>query len=153
MTTVLVVLHVLTMFTAVAISQGPALMLWIAMRRGDVMAIRGVGVGYQKVGPAIGALFGIGVLFGVAAIFAGGFDPFAPWLIIAYVLTVIAFLTPRLLTVPIMMRVMAAAEESSSDAPSPALSEAIGRAVGPIFWVDAVILVLFIVDMIVKPFS
>jgi hypothetical protein len=153
MTLALVVLHVLVMFTAVAISQGPAILLFTAMRRGDVAAIRGIGAGYGRIGPLIGALFGIGVVIGLAAVFVGGYDPFEPWLLIAYGLTVVAFLTPRLVTVPRIMRVVTAAAESPADVPSPALSDAIRAAVGPVFWIDAAILVLFIVDMVAKPFS
>ena len=153
MTVALVVLHVVVMFTAVAISQGPAILLYGAMRRGDVAAIRGIGAGYGRIGPLIGALFGIGVLIGLLAVFVGGYDPLAPWLLIAYGLTVVAFLTPRLVTVPRIMRVVEAAEGSPADAPSPELSEAIRAAVGPVFWVDAILLVLFVVDMVGKPFS
>ena len=153
MTTALVVLHVLVMFTAVAISQGPAILLYSAMRRGDVAAIRGVGDGFGRVGRFIGPLFGVGVVIGLAAVFVGGFDPLAPWLLIAYGLTVVAFLTPMLVTGPRMMRVIEAAAASPVDEPSAELRSAIGAAVGPVFWVDAVLIVLFIVDMVAKPFS
>ena len=153
MTTVLVVLHVLIMFTAVAISQGPAFMLHGAMRRGDVTAIRGVSAQYGQLGRFIGPMFGIGVVVGLIAVFVGGYDPFAPWLLIAYVLTVIAFLTPLLITGPRTMRVVEAANESPTDAPSGDLRAAISAATGPIFWIDAALIVLFIVDMVAKPFS
>jgi hypothetical protein len=153
MTTALVVLHVLVMFTAVAISQGPAILLYGAMRRGDVAAIRAVGDGFGRVGRFIGPLFGLGVVIGLTAVFVGGFDPLAPWLVIAYVLTVIAFLTPIVVTGPRMTRVIEAAAASPIDAPSPELRSAIGAAAGPVFWIDAALIVLFIVDMVAKPFS
>lgn len=153
MTTALVVLHVLVMFTAVALSQGPAFVLYSAMRRKDVPAIRAVGASLGRIGPMIGPIFGLGVLIGLAAVFASGFDPFEPWLVIAYVLTVVAILVPRFVTVPLMMRVTIAAADSPTDAPSPALTEAIRGAVGPAFGIDAAIIVLFIVDMVAKPFS
>ena len=153
MIVLLVLLHILVMFTAVAISQGPAVLLYSAMRRGDVTAIRGVGEGFGRVGRFIGPMFGIGVLIGLVAVFVGGFDPLAPWLLIAYGLTVVAFLTPILVTGPRMMRVVEAAAASPTEEPSPELRTAIGAAAGPVFWIDAALIVLFIVDMVVKPFS
>ena len=153
MIVLLVLLHILVMFTAVAISQGPAVLLYSAMRRGDVAAIRAVGEGFGRVGRFIGPMFGIGVLIGLVAVFVGGFDPLAPWLLIAYGLTVVAFLTPQLVTGPRMMRVVEAAAASPTEEPSPELRSAIGAAAGPVFWIDAALIVLFIVDMVVKPFS
>lgn len=153
MTSVLVVLHILIMFTAVAISQGPAFMLYGALRRGDMAAIRVLTDQYGRLGPVIGALFGIGVLVGLVAVFVGRYNPLAPWLLIAYGLTVIAFLSPRLVTGPRIMRLARAAAASPADSPSDDLRDAIGAAISPIFWIDAALLVLFIVDMVVKPFS
>lgn len=149
----LVALHVLIMFSAVAISQGPAFMLHAAMRRGDVAAIRGVSGQFAPLGRFIGPTFGVGVLVGLAAVFVGEFDPFAPWLLIAYGLTVLAIATPRLVTVPRMMRVGQAAAASPLEEPSADLRAAITAATTPIYWLDAAILALFIIDMVVKPFS
>ena len=153
MTPFLVALHVTIMFAATALAQGPAFLLWRAMRRGDVAAMRGIVDMYQGIGILVGPLYGIGVIVGLVAVFVGGFDPFAPWLIIAYVLTLVAFATPSLVTVPRMIRVGAAAHDSPLDAPSQELRDAISHATTPVFWVDAVLVVLFIVDMVVKPFS
>jgi hypothetical protein len=149
----LVALHVTLMFAATALAQGPAFLLWRAMRRGDVLAMRGVVDMFQGAGVLVGPLYGLGVVVGLIAVFVGGFDPFAPWLLIAYVLTIIAFVTPQLVTVPRMIRVGAAAHDSPVDAPSPELRTAISHATTPVFWVDAVLIVLFIIDMVVKPFS
>ena len=153
MIVLLVLLHILVMFTAVAISQGPAVLLYSAMRRGDVAAIRAVGEGFGRIGRFIGPMFGIGVVIGLVAVFVGGFDPLAPWLLIAYGLTVVAFLTPILVTGPRMMRAVEAAAASPTEEPSPELRSAIAAAAGPVSWIDAVLIVLFIVDMVVKPFS
>jgi hypothetical protein len=141
------------MFTATAIAQGPAFLLWRAMRREDVAAIRGIVDMYQGVGILVGPIYGIGVIVGLITVFVGGYDPFAPWLIIAYILTLIAFATPSLVTVPRMIRVGAAAHDSPLDAPSDELRTAIRHASTPVFWVDAILIVLFIIDMVVKPFS
>ena len=153
MTPVLVALHIIIMFAATSISQGPAFLLYRSMRRNDVPGIRAVLGQYQGLGPLIGPTFGLGVLVGLVTVFVGEYDPLAPWLLIAYGLTVVAIATPRLVTVPRMMRVGAAAAASPADAPSPELRAEINRAAGPVFWIDAAILVLFIVDMVVKPFS
>lgn len=153
MTTALVALHVLVMFAATTVSQGPAFLLFRAMRRGDVPAIRTVVGQYRGLGAFIGPLYGLGVVIGVVTVFVGDYDPFAPWLLIAYGLTVVAFATPQLVTVPRMMRIGAAAEASPTDAPSQELRAEISRASGPVFWIDAALIVLFIVDMVVKPFS
>jgi hypothetical protein len=152
-TTALVVLHVLVMFAATVVSQGPAVLLYRAMRRGDVAGIRGVLDQFQGVAALIGPMYGAGVAIGLVTVFVGGYDPFAPWLIIAYVLTAIAFTTPMLVTTPRMMRVGAAAAASPIDAPSAELRAEIGRATSPVFWVDAALIVLFVIDMVAKPFS
>lgn len=153
MTLALVVLHVIVMFAAVAISQGPAFLLYRATRRGDVAAIREVGGAFGQASGLIGALFGIGVVLGLLAVFIGGYDPLAPWLLIAYVLTVIAFATPQFVTGPRIMRVIEAAAASPADAPSDDLRSAIAASSAPVFWIDAALIVLFIIDMVVKPFS
>lgn len=153
MTPVLIALHIILMFTATALAQGPAFLLWLAMRRGDVVAMRGIVDTYQGIGMLVGPLYGIGVIVGLVTVFVGGYDPFAPWLIIAYILTLIAFATPSLVTVPRMIRVGAAAHDSPVEAPSDELRAAISHATTPVFWVDAILIVLFIIDMVVKPFS
>jgi hypothetical protein len=149
----LIALHVTIMFAATALAQGPAFLLWRAMRRGDVVAMRGIVDMYQGIGILVGPLYGIGVIVGLITVFVGGYNPFAPWLIIAYILTLIAFATPSLVTVPRMVRVGAAAHDSPIEAPSDELRTAISHATTPVFWVDAILVVLFIVDMVVKPFS
>lgn len=153
MTLTLVVLHVIVMFAATALSQGPAFLLWRAMQRGDVAAIRGVGDQFGQVARYIGPMYIGGVVIGLIAVFVGGYDPFAPWLIIAYVLTVIAFTTPMIVTGPRMARVAEAAAQSPVEAPSDDLRSAIAASSAPVFWIDGALIVLFIVDMVAKPFS
>jgi hypothetical protein len=151
MVTALIVLHVTVMFAATAISQGPAFVLWRAMRGGDVTAIRTVLEQYGTLGKFIGPLYGGGVVIGLITVFVGGYDPFALWLLIAYGLTLVAFATPIVLLQPRVLRLAAAAEASPLDAPSPALRDEIARFATPVFWVDAALIVLFIIDMIAKP--
>jgi hypothetical protein len=152
-TPALIALHVIVMFAATVVSQGPAVLLYRAMRRSDVAGIRGIMDHFQSLAVLIAPMYVTGVLIGLVTVFVGGYDPFAPWLLIAYGLTVVAFSTPMLVTTPRMARVGAAAAASPLDAPSPELRAEIGRATSPVFWVDAALIVLFIVDMVVKPFS
>lgn len=153
LTAVLVFLHIAVIFAAVTISQGTAFMLYRAMQRNDVAGIRAIGGEFAAIGPKIGMFFGVGVLIGLAAVFVGGWDPLSPWLLISYGLTLVAVLVPRLLTAPRMVRVGVAAAQSPLEAPSPELRRAIAEATHPVYWLDAAILVLFVLDMVVKPFS
>lgn len=152
MTPYLVAIHILLMFAGVALAQGSAVLLWGAMRRGDVPAIRGLLGAMRSSGPLIGPVFGLGVLAGLTAVFVGGFDPLAPWLLIAYALTLVAFALPRVLLIPRMQRLGAAAMSSPTDAPSPELRAEIANATTPLFWLDAALIVLLILDMVLKPF-
>jgi hypothetical protein len=152
-TALLVFLHIAVMFVAVTISQGTAFMLYRAMRRDDVAAIRAIGGEFTTVVPKIGMFFGVGVAIGLVAVFVGGWDPLAPWLLISYGLTVVAVLVPRLLIEPRMLRVGMAAAQSPLEVPSAELRSAIAHATHPVYWLDAAILVLFVLDMVAKPFS
>ena len=93
------------------------------------------------------------MVIGVITVFVGGYDPFEPWLLIAYALTVVAFATPQLVTAPRMSRLAGAAATSPLEGPSAELRAEIARATSPVFWIDALLVVLFVVDMVGKPFS
>ena len=83
-----VFLHVLTMFGAVALSGGIDVLLLRIARTRDVRAIRTAFGVHERFAPLIPAFFGVGLLFGLIAIFVEGFDPFQPWLLLAYPLFV-----------------------------------------------------------------
>lgn len=153
MTAIFTTLHIVLMFAGVALTQGAAILLYQALRRNDVTGIRGVLGGMRNVSPWMGPTFGLGVLFGLVAVFVGGFNPLAPWLLIAYVLTLVAFVIPRIVTIPRAMRLGAAAGKSPADSPSPELRAEIAAATTPVFWLDAAIIVLLIADMVLKPFA
>jgi hypothetical protein len=103
---------------------------------------------------AIPILFGIGALLGIVAIFANGFNPFQPFLLIAYGLFILASVVGAVVTTPWFMQVMKLAAESPDAAPSPELSAALDdrRAVFT-DWFDPIIILAFLFDMIVKPFG
>src|SRR5436190_16820021 len=83
---IFVFLHVLSMFAAVAASYGTAFLTHRAAATRHVPTIRGVFSMAKVVGPFIPVFFLSGFAFAVVAIFTEGFDPFRPWLLIAYVL-------------------------------------------------------------------
>jgi prepilin signal peptidase PulO-like enzyme (type II secretory pathway) len=150
---VFVFLHVLTMFAAVAMAYGPTLLMMVAGRRQDVRALRAITATYNTLGErVIGPTFGIGILFGFAAIVFHGFDPLQGWLVIAYVLVVLALVITFKFTSPWLAKVQAAAEASPDDAPSRELDELLNSPRNRLLLaVDALLIVLLIADMVLKP--
>lgn len=122
---ILVFLHVVTMFAAVAISIGPTLVLRRIGQSGDVPAIRRAFALSTPIIRAIPILFGVGALLGVVAIFANGFNPFQPFLLIAYGLFILATVVGAVITTPWFNRVTQLAAESPEASPSPELSAAL----------------------------
>jgi len=149
-----VFLHVATMFAAVAVTIGIPLLLRSIGRSGDVPAIRGSFTRARPFLNAIPVLFTLGAAFGVVAIFTNGFNPFAPFLLIAYALFIVATAIGILVTGPWYERVGRLAAESPSEHPSGELAVALTepRMVW-VDWIDRIIVLAFIFDMIVKPFG
>ena len=151
---IFVFLHVATMFAAVAASVGPAYVLQRIGRSADVPTIRRSFALAAPLFKAIPILFTSGAALGVVAIFTNGFDPFAPWLLIAYVMFLMAGVTGSTINAPWERRVTQLAAESPDAAPSPELTAALHdprmRAVD---WFDRFIILAFVFDMVVKPFS
>jgi hypothetical protein len=150
---IFVFLHVLTMFVAVALAYGPTALMVVATRNRDVRALRSITATYNRLGErVIGPTFGIGILFGFAAVFFHGFDPLQGWLVIAYVLVVLAIVVTFKFTSPWLGRVQAAAEASPDDQMSMELSELVNSPRNRILLaVDALIIVALIADMVLKP--
>ena len=92
---IFVFLHVLGMFTAVATAYGPAFLMHRAAATRHVPTIRGVFSMAKVTGPLIPVFFLSGFAFALIAIFTEGFNPFRPWLLIAYVLFAIGLFTGR----------------------------------------------------------
>lgn len=151
---IFVFLHVATMFAAVAISIGPTVVLRRIGASGDVPAIRRSFALSAPIVQAIPILFGIGALLGVVAIFVNGFDPFQPFLLIAYVLFILATVVGAVITTPWFKKVTQLAAESPDAAPSPELRAALDDPRARFTdWFDPLIIVAFLFDMIVKPFG
>ncbi|MDQ2934186.1 MAG: DUF2269 family protein [Chloroflexota bacterium] len=142
------------MFAAVATALGPELLLLGIGRSGDVHAIRaGYSLGHS-LGRAIPILFVIGLVFGLLTVWTGGFNFFAPWLLIAYALFVVATVIGARIVAPHIARVAELAAQSPDDAPSPELVAALAnRRADRLFALDVIIIIAFVFDMVVKPFS
>ena len=151
---IFIFLHVLVMFGAVSLVVGQLAMVAAAARRGDVAALRGITSASRSLAKVIGPAFGLGIVFGFIAIFTNGFNPTAPWLLIAYVLTFLAAVLPAVGTGRWAQGVAIAAASSPLDAPSPELRAALGnRRLTAIVGIEMLLLVLLIADMVLKPFS
>lgn len=151
---IFIFLHIATMFTAVAMAIGPTLLLRRIGQSGDVPAIRRSFAMAAPVIRFIPALFGVGALLGIVAIFTNDFDPFQPFLLIAYVLFVIATVVGIRFSGPWFKAVGKASAESPDAAPSPELAAALHHPTARFLdWFDPLIILAFIFDMVVKPFG
>ena len=147
-------LHIAVMFAAVATALGPELLLLRISRSGDVRAIRtGYSLG-ERIGKAIPLLFFTGLIFGLLTAWTGSFNFLAPWLLIAYVLFVVATIVGARVVAPHISHIAALAAQSSDEAPSAELAAALtGRRADLLFVVDVIIIAAFLFDMVLKPFS
>jgi hypothetical protein len=147
-----VFLHVLTMFAAVAVSGGGDLLFRrIALTR-DAAAIRVAGTTFGALARVIPILFLVGLAFGVVAIFVNSFNPFAPWLLLAYPLFVAGLLVGNFVTGAWIARVTAAANAADwSSADLDAIVADRGALIGQVaFWLIAGAIIFV---MVVKPLS
>jgi len=148
-------LHLAFIFTAITVGYGTTLMLRVGYMSGQVGILRGIGFAAGKVGPSVPVLFILGGIFGLVTAIATGTDLLARWLIIAYVLYVIAMLigifenaaAGRKLG-PLLMAAdpaqpMPAAVRELFDSPRARY----------LLVIDLVIPFLIVLDMVVKPFS
>jgi hypothetical protein len=147
-------LHIGVMFTAVGVSVVPELLLHRMAESGDVTGVRSFGRVFQRLGKLIPLLFGLGALLGLAAAYFSHFDLLRPWLIIAYVLFAISAALGGAIQAPWAARLGAAAAQSPADAPSAEFIAVAhdSRSKMANYAVD-VIIVVFIVDMVFKPFG
>jgi hypothetical protein len=149
-----VFLHIAIMFSAVAGTIGPTVLLRRIGRSGDVPAIRRSFAMAAPIIKAAPALYGLGAALGIVAIFTNGFDPFQPFLLIAYGLFVLATLVGIRFNAPWFQRVAETSAASPDAVPSPQLAAALDSPVARFLdWFDPVIILLFIFDMVVKPFG
>lgn len=151
---IFIFLHIATVMTAVAFSIGPTFLLRRVAESGDVLAIRRSFALATPLIRIIPALFGVGALLGIVAIFTNGFNPFEPWLIIAYVMFVLAAVVGARMTTPWFNRMVKASAESPDSGPSGELTAVTNdQAMQLVEYFDWVIVLLFVLDMVIKPFS
>jgi hypothetical protein len=141
-------LHILTMFAIVAFHSGPQFLALAAARTGQTGALGPVASLYARTGRAVPPLGILGALFGVATALTGGFNLLAPWLLIAYALFVVLVVYGGVVSAPYVLRLGEAARENR-----PNLEQLLGPRLTWIVTIDALILVLIIADMVLKPFG
>lgn len=144
-------LHIGIMFAAVAVAVGGELILSRATATRNVLTIRGTFGAAAGVMRWVPVLFGLGALVGIVAALVGSFDPFAPWLISAYVLFVIAMAVGGQIGAW-AQRVGMAAAASPTEAPSAELQAAIDDPRAAILrYLNWAIVIGFIALMVFKP--
>jgi hypothetical protein len=148
-----VFLHVLTMILAVSASGGAEILVHRVVGTRDLAGIRSVVGTYEAMARFVPVLFFTGLAFGVVAIFVEGFNPFQPWLLLAYVLFASGVLVGAIVNGGWVRRLgkAAAAAASPDDAAyQAAVADQRGRIGLFVFWV---LIAAIVFVMIVKPLS
>jgi Predicted integral membrane protein (DUF2269) len=150
---VFIFLHILTMFTGVALGYGAMAWLWLSARSRDLVAMRGMLSGFQRYEKLIPITFTLGIILGLIAVFTNGYDPLRPWLIIAYVLAAGLVITGSRVITPWIKTVREAVEGTEGDRadglPTPFRDQ---RSI-TLLSLDLGMLIAIIADMVLKPFS
>ena len=141
-------MHVLTMFTVVVIHSGPQILTLAAARTGQSGAVVGIASMYARTGRAVPPLGILGLLFGIATGLTGGFNLLAPWLLIAYALFGLLVVYGGVTSHPYIVGLGEAVHDER-----PNKEELLGQRLTAIVAADALIYVLIIADMVLKPFS
>jgi hypothetical protein len=121
---VLKFLHIATMFTAVAATVFPEVILHLVANTRDARAIATAAHVAERIGKVVPALFIGGAIFGLLAAWAGEMNFLAPWLIASYVLFVTAIVVGALFSDPWVGRLKTTAV-ASGDAPTAELEAVI----------------------------
>jgi hypothetical protein len=144
-------LHIASMFTAVAATVTPEIVLHLVASSRDPRSITTFANVAERIGKITPAFFIGGAIFGLLAAWAGELNFTAPWLLATYVLFVVAIIVGITVTDPWVARLRHAAA-SSGDAPSGELVAVIDDARSKIAsaWLMAT-LVVIIALMVFKP--
>jgi hypothetical protein len=147
-------LHIATMFAAVTLSYGITTLLRVAYGTGQTAAVRGVGMTAGKVGRYIPMLFVAGGIFGLITGITYGYNLLAPWLIIAYVLFVIAMILGVAENAPFGAKLGKLLMQTPDGPLTAEIRELFDepRTVA-LLVVDYLVVILLIFDMVVKPFG
>lgn len=149
-------LHILSMFSVVTMEIGAESLYAFAVARRDVRALATVHRILEQVplGPISIAVFISGIVFGLLTALTGGFDLLAGWLIAAYVLVTVIFVSGARLWPKILLPLGAKAVEA--EAGQRPVEDVVRDMVASraVWWFVgmATIFVLIILDMVLKPF-
>jgi predicted integral membrane protein DUF2269 len=140
-------LHIALMFTAVAGTVVPEVVLHLVANTRDTRAIATMAHVSERIGKLVPVFFVSGAVFGLLAAWAGSMNFLAPWLIATYILFVTATIVGALFSDPWVarLRTAATAANASGDAPSAELTAVIDE---PRAKVASAFLMLIIVVMI-----
>lgn len=146
-------LHIATMFTAVAGTVFPEVILHLIANTREPRTIATVAHIAERIGKVIPVFFVGGAVFGLLAAWTGELDFTAPWLLITYVLFVLAIVTGIFVSDPWVARLRAAAV-ASGEAPTAELSAVIDepRAKYASAWLMLTVVVIIFL-MVFKPGS
>jgi len=149
---ILIFLHVMTMFVAVALALGGSIFLVMALRTGRTEVVRSYGSATKSIVRIIPVVFVIGGIFGLITAVALQFNLLAPWLIIAYILFALLALSGAALSGPAaenIGKIVATAPNGPLPAAAAPLIDRFYRAQA----IEVTVLVLIVFDMVVKPFG
>ncbi len=147
-------LHIVSMFFAVALALSGELVVRRVASTLDPRAIQTTVERVKPLGLAATGLFLAGAAFGVVAALTGQINPFAPWLLLAYGLFILAMAIGGLISDPWAARLGAAAAASPSGAASEELRTVVGdsRALGGLIALMVLVAAIVFV-MVAKPLS
>jgi|GEM_PF-1801238 len=144
--------HELLMFMAITISMGSSIHLRRIAKSGHVPTIRRVFDSARPFMMAISPLFGVGTLFGLWAAWAAGIPLLSLWLVCSYILTIVAASLGHVSKHWGQNVGRLAYQQTTGDDPGPELTKVLlAPFPAAVFWVDLVILVLFLILMVFRP--
>jgi hypothetical protein len=151
--TIITTLHVILAFAAVAFLVVPGAMLEKAAETRDVPYIRrafALGVFHGRIG---GPIVVLAAAVGIAAAWGAGIPLTSGWLIAAYISFAIGIGLGIGYHSRREMRILALAQASPDDAPSPELAAVIADPLArPMLWISTLNWLFIIWDMVAKPF-
>lgn len=148
-------LHILSMIAMVTIEIGSEFLYAFAISRRDVRGLATVHrlLEQARAGPASIAALVSGVVFGLLTAATGGFDFLDGWLITAYVLVVVLFITANVfLRIALPLGRAALETEQGQGASEDLLRKPAAHRAILWFAIDVAVVAALVVDMVLKPF-
>jgi hypothetical protein len=140
------------MFVSVALSFGSVLVAHRVAATGNLAAIRTVFGTLAPIARLIPMLFGVGMLLGIIAAIVVGFNLLAPWLLIAYALSIASSIIGGAITGRWAASVGKAAAMATGESASPELQLLLNdRRASQALWINLAVIALIIFDMVFKP--